>query len=50
MAGDVREALLSNPGVFDVSVSFDSPRDELVLELNRRPKHWVWGWRMWRGK
>ena len=33
MAGDVREALLSYPGVFDVSDSFDSPRDELVLEL-----------------
>jgi len=28
-----REALLSYPGVFDVSDSFDSPRDELVLEL-----------------
>jgi len=33
MAGDVREALLSYTGVFDVSDSFDSPRDELVLEL-----------------
>jgi multidrug efflux pump subunit AcrB len=33
MAADVREALLSYPGVFDVSDSFDSPRDELVLEL-----------------
>ena len=33
LAGDVREALLSYPGVFDVSDSFDSPRDELVLEL-----------------
>ena len=33
VAGDVREALLSYPGVFDVSDSFDSPRDELVLEL-----------------
>ena len=30
---DIREALLSYPGVFDVSDSFDSPRDELVLEL-----------------
>ena len=33
MAADVRAALLSYPGVFDVSDSFDSPRDELVLEL-----------------
>ena len=33
LAADVREALLSYPGVFDVSDSFDSPRDELVLEL-----------------
>jgi multidrug efflux pump subunit AcrB len=33
MSGDVRDALLSYPGVFDVSDSFDSPRDELVLEL-----------------
>jgi len=33
MSVDVREALLSYPGVFDVSDSFDSPRDELVLEL-----------------
>ena len=33
VAADVREALLSYPGVFDVSDSFDSPRDELVLEL-----------------
>ena len=33
LAEDVREALLSYPGVFDVSDSFDSPRDELVLEL-----------------
>ena len=33
LAADVRAALLSYPGVFDVSDSFDSPRDELVLEL-----------------
>lgn len=33
MSVDVRKALLSYPGVFDVSDSFDSPRDELVLEL-----------------
>lgn len=33
LSADVRSALLSYPGVFDVSDSFDSPRDELVLEL-----------------
>jgi len=30
---DVRRALASYPGVFDVSDSFDSARDEVVLEL-----------------
>lgn len=29
----VRAALLAYPGVFDVSDSFDSPRDEILLEL-----------------
>ena len=30
---DVRRALASYPGVFDISDSFDSARDEVVLEL-----------------
>lgn len=33
IAPDVRAALLAYPGVFDVSDSFDSPRDEIMLEL-----------------
>ncbi len=33
VAIDVRQALASYPGVFDISDSFDSPRDEVVLDL-----------------
>lgn len=33
VAADVRAALASYPGVFDIADSFDSPRDEVVLEL-----------------
>ena len=33
VAPEVRQALASYPGVFDISDSFDSPRDEVVLEL-----------------
>ena len=33
LAPRVRAALLAYPGVFDVSDSFDSPRDEVVLDL-----------------
>lgn len=33
VAPAVRDALASYPGVFDISDSFDSPRDEVVLEL-----------------
>ncbi len=33
VAPAVRQALESYPGVFDVSDSFDSPRDEIVLDL-----------------
>ena len=46
VAGDVREALLSYPGVFDVSDSFDSPRDELVSGAKaggRNAGHWFGG-------
>lgn len=33
LASEVRTALASYPGVFDISDSFDSPRDEVVLDL-----------------
>lgn len=33
VAVDAREALAAYPGVFDISDTFDSPRDEIVLEL-----------------
>ena len=50
LALDVKTSLARYPGVFDVSDSFDAPRDELVLSLKPAAESLGVTWLMWHDK